>query len=246
MLRKIQVINWVFFLFLIGLFLQAAKAEGGRAVLYKDKNGYFGAKPPEDWKQEDYPSETVRSKVAFHHPTERGVFIRIISAPLPDPNVKFGDFFADIKENLGTYFRKNLPNSKCDITKGKMEEREAVIARISAPPKVYEQEIVTFMDKGIQHNITFGATTKSEFDKNYKTFQRFLSNFVAMETARKFSDQEIRLSLVAKYKRLAELHEQSGLISEALDFVKEGLSIDPSNKDLIAIGKRLQAKRIKQ
>jgi len=193
MLRKIQIIKWVLFLFLMGLFLQAANAEGGRAVFYKDKNGYFVAKPPEDWKQEDYPSETVRSKVAFHHPIEKGVFIRIISAPLPDPKVTFGDFYAEIKENLGTYFRQKVPNSKCDITKGKMAEREAVIARISAPPKVYEQEIVTFIDKGIQHNITFGANTKSQFDKNYKTFQRFLSNFVVMETTRKFSDQEIKL-----------------------------------------------------
>ena len=246
MLRKILVINSVVFASLMGFFLQTANTEGGRAILYKDKNGYFAVISPEGWKREDYPSETVRSKVAFHHPIEKRVFIRIISAPLPDPKRTFNDFYAETKEKLGTYFRQNVPNSKCDINKGKMGNLETIIARISAPPEVYEQEIVTFMDKGIQHSVTFGATTKGQFDKNYKTFQQFLSNFVVMETARKFSDQEIRMSLVAKYKRLAELHEQSGLIEQALDFVTEGLSIDPSNKDLIAIEKRLQTKRSKK
>ena len=64
-----------------------------------------------------------------------------------------------------------------------------------------------------------------------------------MEAGKKFSEKEIRDGLIAKYKRVAELYEQMGRIEDALDFVKEGMAIDPNNKDLIAIEKRLQTKR---
>lgn len=244
MLKKILIINWFVFVSLLGLFLQSTQAGDKYVNLYKDKNGYFTVLPPTGWKQEDYPSETIRSKVAFQHPTEKGILIRIISGPTPTPNYTLDDLYQENKEKIDTYFRQKFPSGKYDIAKREIEGRQAVVQKNSLPGT--EQEVVLFINKGIWYSIAFNADTRSQFEKNYKTFQRFLTNFTILEAGKKFSEKEIRDGLIAKYKRVAELYEQMGRIEDALDFVKEGMAIDPNNKDLIAIEKRLQTKRGKK
>ncbi len=238
-----------FLIFIISLFflgiLQTVFAETSSLVLYKDKNGYFVVKIPTGWEREDYPSETIRSKVAFHHPTEEGIHMRIISGPTPTSDYSLDDLYQENKEKIESYIRQKYPNGTYDIAKKEVEGRQSVIQRNSIPDAI-EQEVVLFVNNSISYNIAFTANTKSQFEKNYKTFKTFLSNFVILEKGKKFSDQEIRAGLIANYKRLAEINEQMGLIEDALDFVKEGLSIDPNNKDLIAIEKRLQTKRGKK
>ena len=242
MLKKILIINWFVFVSLLGLFLQSTQAEDKHVNLYKDKNGYFTVLPPAGWRQEDYPSETIRSKVAFQHPTEKDIVIRIISAPTPFQNYTLDDLYQETKEKIDSLFRQKFPSVKCNLTKREVEGRQAVVQRNSGSP-IGEQEIVMFINKGLYYSIAFNTLTNSQFEKNYKTFQRFLTNFIILEAGKKFSEQEIRDGLISKYKRVAELYEQMGRIEDALDFVKEGIAIDPNNKDLIAIEKRLQTKR---
>lgn len=241
MLKKILIINCFIFVSLLGLFSQSTHAEDKRVNLYKDKNGYFTVLPPAGWRQEDYPSETIRSKVAFHHPTEQGVLIRIISGPTPSSDYTLDDLYQENRGKIDSYFRQKFPKGKYDIIKKDIEGRQALVQKNSLPGSI-EQEIVLFVNKGIWYSITFSTVTKNQFEKNYKTFQRFLTTFTILEAGKKFSEQEIRDGLIAKYKRVAELHEQMGRIEDALDFVKEGLALDPSNKDLLEIEKRLQTK----
>jgi len=242
-----KVLQWIVgaasvLLLLVGCAAPATKPAASPAVeLYRDQNGYFGALPPEGWKQKDFPSETIRSKVEFYHPKENQVNIRIISGPVSAQHT-LDDLYKENQQKIDDYFRTNYPNGVFTMTKGEMGEYQAIIQRNSIPG-LLEQEIVMTVNKGLAYSIAFSAPTKTQFDSYYPTFQKFLQSFIILETGKIFTDEEIQATLVAKYKRLAELHEQAGLIEEALQYVEMGLSLDPNNAELIAMKERLQSKQ---
>jgi tetratricopeptide (TPR) repeat protein len=212
------------------------------AQIYKDNNGYFAAIPPSGWKQQDYPSETVRSKVAFNDPRPNGPDVRIIAGPVPRSGYSLDDLLAENKEKIDTVFKPKSPSGVYSVSKEKIGDREAVIQKNSMPG-VMEQKVVMYVNKDIWYSIAFNATSKKEYESVAATFQKFLNSFTILETGRKFSDAEMKGAVIAKYKRLAEIYEQNGNTAEALVWVKEGLEVDPNNKDLADIQTRLAKKQ---
>ena len=137
--------------------------------------------------------------------------------------------------------KSKFPTGVFKIKEGEMGEYKAIILKSSIPNMV-EQEMIMVINNSVLYKIAF-STSKAQFDQHYQDFQKFLQNFVVLERNTNFSDEEIRASRVARYKRLAELYEAMDNIKEALEFVKEGLKVDPNNKELKTIEMRLQSKK---
>jgi len=64
------------------------------------------------------------------------------------------------------------------------------------------------------------------------------SNETYTPIQRDISEKEIIKHSVAKILRLAQLMIENGKFDLARELVKEGLALDPSNKDLLAIEKK--------
>ena len=90
-----------------------------------------------------------------------------------------------------------------------------------------EQEIISIINKQIFHSISFSWETKPQHDKHYLTFRNFLKSFLPMRAERQFSENEARVAVVTSKKRIAILLEKEGRIKDAIDFVHQGLAIDP-------------------
>jgi len=264
------------------------------AQIYKDSNGYFAAIPPSGWKQQDFPSETVRSKVAFNHPQPKGPGVRIIAGPVPRSGYSLDDLLAENKEKIDTLLKPKFPGGVFSVSKKTFGDRETVVQKNSIPgtmeqnivmyvdddllaenkekidtllkpkfpgrvfsmskkmfgdreavvqrnsiPGTMEQKIVMYVNKDIWYSIAFSASSQKEYESVTPIFQKFLNSFTILETGREFSDAERKGAVLAKYKRLAEIFEQSGNTAEALGWVQEGLEVDPNNKELSAIQARL-------
>ncbi len=209
--------------------------------LYRDRNGYFAALPPEGWSQEDYPSETIRSKVAFHHPENSNIVIRILASAAPSENYTLEDLYIENQQKIPA-LQRQYSNAIINLTKGKMGEYQTVVMRTSIP-NLLEQEITQLVEANVYYSIAFSTITKTQFENNYKTVEKFLREFLVLKADRRFSEEELRATLVARSKRLAELNEQMGQIDEALRFVREGLAIDPDNTDLKSMESRLLTKK---
>lgn len=209
--------------------------------IYRDKNGYFAAVRPQEWRQQDYPEETVRSKVAFHHPQIKGVTIRIISGPTPTPSYSLDDLLEENQNKIATFFKPKFPSGTFTVTREKISDRDAVVQRNSAPG-LGEQEVVLYVNKNIWYSIALGANSKGDLDRASTDFQSFLNSFTILDPGKKFSDKEIRSGLVAKYKRVAKLWEEQGRKADALEFVNQGLAIDPNDAELKQMKIRLLGK----
>lgn len=212
-----------------------------RPRVYSDKNGYFVAAVPEGWSIREYPEETIRSKVAFHSPREDRVYIRIISGPNPEDPYTLDDLLAESKEKIRTIFKRRWPSGSFTASKEKIADREAVVSRWSTERS--EQEIVTFVTETTWYQVALGANGPQQLRSNRPTFQAFLTNFTFPEKGKKFSEDERRAAIVAKYTRLAKLHDEMGRKSEAILFLDEALSLEPDNKELLEYKSTLQGAR---
>ena len=91
---RVALISSAIFIASAAVFSSAAAEK--ELPVYKDtKNGYFLFSPPQGWRIQAY--EDPRTKVAFHHPTEDGVHIRIIVREAPQETL------ADIKANYNDF-----------------------------------------------------------------------------------------------------------------------------------------------
>jgi hypothetical protein len=210
------------------------------AQIYKDSNGYFAVVAPSGWKQQDYPSETVRSKVAFNHPKLSGVDVRIIAGPTPESSYSLDDLLAENREKIQTVLKPKIPGGSFTVSKEKVGDREAVVQLNSMPGA--EQKVVMFVNKSIWYSVALNASSRKEYESVRDAFQKCLNSFTILESGRKFSDGEMKAAVIAKYKRLAEIYEHNGDTVQALAWVKEGLEVDPDNKELLDTHTKLTQK----
>ncbi len=209
--------------------------------IYTDKiNGYFTVIPPSGWKQQDYPSETIRSKVRFNHPRLNEVNVTIIAGPNPQSSSSLDDLLTS-KQNNAAELKAKFPRGSFTVSKEKVGDREAVLVKTSMSGA--EQKLVFFVNNSIQYNVGLSATSKREYESLAETFQQFLNSFTMLESGREFSDAEAKAAVISGCKRRAELWEQRGDIPEALAAVETGLRVDPSNMELLDVQIRLTKKR---
>lgn len=217
------------------------EANASEEQIYRDRNGYFIAVPPAGWNQMDYPSETVRSKIAFVNSREPDVLIRIIAAPISRSPYSLNDMYEENKQKLGSVLRPRFPSVKSTITKTRIDDRDAIVWDSSGPP-LGVQKIVQYVKGTAWYQIAFSTTTQKQFDKYNSTFERFLRGFVLLDKIGPYSEQDARAAIASRAKRLAELSEKMGNIDDAVRFLDEGLSIVPNDKELTQYKKNLMGK----
>ncbi len=218
-------------------------AQDGKDI-FKDKNGYFGALRPKGWRQQDYPEETIRSKVAFHHPQINGVNIRIIAGPTPTESYSLDDLLTENQQKIATIFKPKFPFGSFTVRKEKVGDREGVV-QINSAQGAIEQKIVMFVNKNIWYSIACNANSKADYDKASTAYETFLSSFTILEGGKQFTDAEVKAGLVAKYRRVAKLYVEMGQKAEALNWVNQGLDVDSNDADLKQLKEQITTSAVK-
>ena len=211
-------------------------AAQGQASVYTDRNRYFLSIQPPDWQREDYPSEQIRSKVAFHPPQEPGVTISVIAGPAPDPIPTFDEWYRQREQRVAEFGRR-FPNARSVLKKSKLGVHSTIVWNTSMPGN--EQEVLLLMIWRVQHTVSYNAPGPEALRKHRAAFDKFLGNFVPLEGGRQFSEQELTQARVASKKAMAKSSEAMGDRPAALAFVNEGLGIDPHDPELQQMKHRL-------
>lgn len=205
----------------------ASGQESIRIKKYEDKNGYFVAFPPCDWTQQDYPEETVRSKVAFQ---SGDVIIRVIAGPLPSGINTLDDLYSQVQEQLS-----GVQNIK-SLQKTRRGCQEAVVARIDTRNAGgATQEIVQYANTTLWFSIALNCPSLTSLDNNKQLFDSFLQTFLMFESREKFTEQQKEAAQAAKYVRLVKNMREMGNADLAQVYLKEGLQSYPNDKDLQAL-----------
>lgn len=209
----------------------------GQPQVYTDANQYFMAVPPQQWQREDYPSEQVRSKVAYHPPREPQVTISIIAAPAPDPIPSFDQWYGE-RERRVAELRRRFPTGRITLEKSRFGDHSAILMKMSIPREV-EQEVILVMPGRLQYTLTYSAPTSEGFGTHRAAFDRFVGDFVPLGFGRRFSQRELTDTRVAFKKALAKSSEAIGDRQAALAFVNQGLEIAPQDPELQQMKLRL-------
>jgi hypothetical protein len=209
--------------------------------VYKDKNGYFVAFTPAGWGKQDYPEETIRSKVAFNNPQINGVNIRVIAGPTPTEPYTLDDLLQENQQKIDTILKPRFPSGSFTIRKENIRGREGIV-QLNSIPGTAEQKVVMFVNKNIWYSIAFSANSKSDYNKATAVFQRFLDSFIILDSGKRFTDAEIKAALVARCKRIAKLYIEMGQKGEALYWVNQGLAVDPDDVELKQMKQQLTGK----
>lgn len=217
-------------------FTQPASSE-----IYRDSNGYFAVLPPHGWTRKDFPSETVRSKISFHHPTDPRISVLIIAGPTPRDPYTLDDVYAENKAKLDNP-PPPLRGGNFELKRTKSSRYEGVTMTISKAGMI-ESEVVMFVAKNLWYSINFSAGTKEDFNRNARIGRKFIEDFIILDPKKKFTNAEIVQGLAASKKAMAELLEKTGNFGDALLYAQEGRALTPHDKDLEAIEKRLKQKQ---
>jgi len=139
---------------------------------YKDDKGRFEVAPPPGWKRQDFPEETVRSRVLFHDPTNRNIGISVICTPTGKSGDKLREEASKRIEDLQSKFQ----DGDFKLQEEKLGKHKTLVMLSSLPGAVH-QEQVRFIDNGIMYSISFHTTTKDQFDKDLPAFRKFMDTF---------------------------------------------------------------------
>ena len=214
---------------LICLAMSIAYGEAGQLSKsrYSDPKGYFKIVPPNGWRLQEFPQD-ARGKVAFLAP-ESNVDLRVLVNAVDFSTIEeLIAFCKDVESRIGT---------STNIEKITFDGRPAV--RRTFQMRGMKLYYIDFLIGKVDHNIAFAATPAS-YDKYLPIVMQSIETYTPLMRA--VSDKDIIKHSVTKSLRLAQLMIDSGNIDLAKEFVKEGLAIEPNNKDLRAIENKLQTK----
>ena len=211
-----------------------------QSAIYSDKNQYFVVLPPKGWEKEEYPNETIRSKVAFHHPS-MSILIRVTAEPTVGKDFSFDDLYTQHKVRQ-KQMRDLMQGGNYEMKISRLGDLRAVLHRNSYP-NGDEHEMLSVVENGIIYTIGLNAASVEELNGGRNAFEAFLNSFTPLSKGKTFSKSEINAGLVAKFRRLAELSELQGKIEEAIEFVNQGLLLDSSNLEFKVMLRRLQSKK---
>lgn len=212
------------------LFVRLTYGETGTGQLsksrYSDPKGYFKIVPPDGWRIQEYPQDP-RGKVAFIDPDDFQLRILINAVDFSTVE-ELVAFCKDVEKRIGT---------STNIEKITFGGRPAV--RRTFQMKGHKLYYIDFLVGNVDHNIAYSAI-QAKYEKYLPVVMKSIETYTPSQ--RDISDKDIIKHSVAKSLRLAQLMIENGNFDLAREFIKEGLALDPSNKDLLAIEKRLQTK----
>jgi hypothetical protein len=215
--------------------LEAARLEPGNARTqnrtpllarkrYSDPNGFFKIAPPEKWRIQGYP-EDPRGKVAFLGP--EGAELRILAKGLDHSS--FDDMLEELKETekeIGI----NTNIERIELTGIQAVRRTFVLSGL----KIL---FIDFMIGNTTHNLMYSAFP----DEFQKYLSLALASFDTYEpTLRGVSPDDVKRHTIARSVRLSQLFFEQGKYSLALEYVAEGLEVEPDNATLLELKRRIE------
>jgi len=227
--RKVKINSLLINITFIGLICIFASTIHGEKQLsksrYSDPKGYFKLVPPAGWRIQEFPQDT-RGKVAFFAP-ESNVDLRVLVNAVDFSTIEeLIAFCKDVESRIGT---------STNIERITFDGRPAV--RRTFQMKGMKLYYIDFLVGKADHNIAYTAAP-SAYNKYLPVVMKSIETYTPI--LHNISDDDIIKHSVAKSLRLAQLMIDSGNFDLAKEFVKEGLAIDPSNKDLISIEDKLK------
>lgn len=238
-LKKITIATLFFYLLIGFLCVESLIAQNTAEKLsrkrYVDPKGYFKIVPPEDWRIREYPQDP-RGKVTFIS-TEDST-LRVLTNAVD---------FTSFRELLnwcrtdGKTKLVNLGAEDFTIEKITFGGSPAVWRTFQLRSRKFL--MIDFLIGTIGHNLQFSAPL-------YKYNQ---SSPVAMQsigtyepTLRNVSERKAIKHVVVKKFRLGQLMIQDGNYELALEFVKEGLEVSPSDPNLLKLKQQIENKLKKE
>lgn len=226
-----KILLMVFLLTLIlSIFITGyAKAEKKGGILantpYVDPKGFFRIVPPAGWEIKEYPDDP-RGKVAFLGP-ENNVDFRILVS------VKdFNDFDTLYKNTLDVAKEiKERYGATVSVEKTTFLNKPAVKREINV--KGQKMLGIEFLIDNVRHDLQYSAPQR--------VYQKYLS--IVMKSIKTYeplkkTGEVPKEHAIANRLRLAQLFFEQGNYVLAMEYIKEGLEIDPDNPKL----KELKAK----
>jgi hypothetical protein len=204
--------------------------------VYTDGNRYFTCLYPGDWRQKNFPEETIRSKAEFINPAKPDLTIRIIVGPTSTRSVTTESYFQELSQKLPR-LRSMAPRITWSARKATVAGREAVLQTGSGAG--LEQRIVNYIHEGFQYSIALNAANKQDFVAGEPMLNWVIASLTLDGGSKAMTEADRKAGQVARFKRLALLCEETGQRADALGFAREGLEIDPQSEDLKGIERRL-------
>jgi len=192
---------------------------------YSDPNGFFQIIPPEGWTIEEYPQDP-RGKVAFDGPS--GVQLRVLAKAL-DYN-RFEDMVSDIKE-----IEKSLG---IDMSIETIEFLGIPAVRRNFTVEGLRILVIDFMEGNVNHDLWYSAPPNKYEDYVYIVTKSMNTYEAIPQNA---SAEDIQKYQIAGKLRLAQIFFEIGDYDLALQFVDEGLVIEPHNTDLLKLKVQIEA-----
>lgn len=190
---------------------------------YSDLNGYFKIVPPSEWRIQKYPQDP-RGKVAFIGPD--GAQLRVLAKGL-DYN-SFEEMLEEIKgiENkIGTN-----TNIEKIIFSGKPAVKRTFILKGT---KIL---FIDFMIGNTTHNIMYSASP-TKFGKYQALAWESINTYEP--TLRGVPAEDVKKHTIARSLRLATIFFDQGNYELTLEFIKEGLEVEPNNIELLELKEKI-------
>lgn len=237
---KFLLIFLVFVMFLSGCAKESAQqGQKDTARLsetqFIDPDGYFRLYPPGGWKINQY-SDDPRGKVSFTGPAANVEF-RVLSS------VK--DFSS--LDDLWKVDQENAESIKNRFGISITFEKEIFLDRLAIKRTWILRGIkflaIDFMVSKIRHDLQYSSPQK-RYDKYLPLVLKAMETFDPSEKGL-ISQEEAKKHSLANSIRLAKLFLEQGNFKIALNYVKEGLEIDPQNQELLGLKKRIEEPKSK-
>ena len=200
--------------------------------VYADPKGFFKIRSPQGWTVQEYKADP-RGKVDFNRiEGAHKVQLKVIGAANP-----FADFDALLRDSRGQIERlRARVGGEYDLKIVTFCGQKAALLLIVLPSG-FHQYNMQIIARGHYYTLAFGG--------HEKLYEKYLPLVRAsMETldpvATNVKPEDARAHIVASKIRLARLYAKVGKTRWARTAVKEGLSIDPQNTELLVLKRDLE------
>ncbi len=225
-LKYLQLTSLLFlFVFLLGgafLAVRPVGAETSRSVgqEYSDPNGFFKITPPSSWRVKQYQGDP-RGKVAFIGPGA-GTGLRVLASSVDfdtvDDLVKFSK---GVEKRLGVDM-----NIKIITFNGRPAVERAFYLK---GQKFY---VIDFLVGTVDHNLQYAAPARV-FDTHHAAVMKSIKTYESIQ--RELSRKQVIKHKIAKRYQLARLMMERGELKKALMYAYRGLTIAPTDAELLAL-----------
>jgi hypothetical protein len=211
---------------ILSLWLLSACAHKPSTVWKDSKNGYFSFVPPKGWTVETYSDPRTKiALIAFRHPQNKSIFVRIIVREAP------GETFDEMKQSADEAAAQyRTQGFKCVVERTECHGVPATITTADLGSTGYTK-LLRFLQAGLHFNVQWAAPTKDLLDINQDVIDKSIASIVA-NGPEKPNTEKALAHRAASYLRQAEIVMERGDKQTAQAILIEGNRLYPESSDI--------------